>query len=191
MDYYTVKKLVQKVFPVCKCKQIHQKQQELAQVQLKPHRSLFLEVVNGRFVFGCYILSVSKHFLCKFHKLLVVCVYFLIYLFFYLFRKPMKHLLSEHFCSFSLSVIFFFFFTRCCSESCQKMQLRFPNLNKSLCFVFLFSCVCVKAVEDAELLEMMDACDEEDSITPLPPPNHAHLTELPASQVIKKLQRSK
>nr|XP_061786920.1 ATP-dependent DNA helicase Q4-like [Nerophis lumbriciformis] len=29
VDYYTVKRLVQKVFPVCKCKQIHQKQQEL------------------------------------------------------------------------------------------------------------------------------------------------------------------
>ncbi|XP_068188939.1 ATP-dependent DNA helicase Q4 isoform X2 [Antennarius striatus] len=29
VDFYTVKKLVQKVFPPCKCKQIHQKQQEL------------------------------------------------------------------------------------------------------------------------------------------------------------------
>ncbi|KAM3596914.1 uncharacterized protein V6R79_022830 [Siganus canaliculatus] len=29
VDYYTVKKLVQKVFPMCKCKQINQKQQEL------------------------------------------------------------------------------------------------------------------------------------------------------------------
>ncbi|XP_054461672.1 ATP-dependent DNA helicase Q4 [Anoplopoma fimbria] len=29
VDYYTVKKLVQKVFPPCKCKRIHQKQQEL------------------------------------------------------------------------------------------------------------------------------------------------------------------
>ncbi|XP_076610856.1 ATP-dependent DNA helicase Q4 [Chaetodon auriga] len=29
VDYYTVKKLVQKVFPPCKCKQIHQKQVEL------------------------------------------------------------------------------------------------------------------------------------------------------------------
>ncbi|XP_042362656.1 ATP-dependent DNA helicase Q4 [Plectropomus leopardus] len=29
VDYYTVKKLVQKVFPPCKCKQIHQKQHEL------------------------------------------------------------------------------------------------------------------------------------------------------------------
>nr|XP_046273726.1 ATP-dependent DNA helicase Q4 isoform X2 [Scatophagus argus] len=29
VDYYTVKKLVQKVFPSCKCKQVHQKQQEL------------------------------------------------------------------------------------------------------------------------------------------------------------------
>ncbi|XP_034401343.1 ATP-dependent DNA helicase Q4 [Cyclopterus lumpus] len=29
VDYYTVKKLVQKVFPSCKCIQIHQKQQEL------------------------------------------------------------------------------------------------------------------------------------------------------------------
>ncbi|XP_073338845.1 ATP-dependent DNA helicase Q4 isoform X2 [Pagrus major] len=31
VDYYTVKKLVQKVFPPCKCKQIHQKQQELVE----------------------------------------------------------------------------------------------------------------------------------------------------------------
>ncbi|XP_061670036.1 ATP-dependent DNA helicase Q4 isoform X2 [Syngnathoides biaculeatus] len=31
VDYYTVKRLVQKVFPPCKCKQIHQKQQELIQ----------------------------------------------------------------------------------------------------------------------------------------------------------------
>ncbi|XP_028317453.1 ATP-dependent DNA helicase Q4 isoform X2 [Gouania willdenowi] len=29
VDYYTVKRLVQKVFPACKCKQIHQKQQKL------------------------------------------------------------------------------------------------------------------------------------------------------------------
>ncbi|CAJ1083398.1 ATP-dependent DNA helicase Q4 [Xyrichtys novacula] len=29
VDYYTVKKLVQKVFPPCKCKQIHQRQNEL------------------------------------------------------------------------------------------------------------------------------------------------------------------
>ncbi|KAM9340011.1 ATP-dependent DNA helicase Q4 [Symphorus nematophorus] len=29
VDFYTVKKLVQKVFPPCKCRQIHQKQQEL------------------------------------------------------------------------------------------------------------------------------------------------------------------
>ncbi|XP_061753545.1 ATP-dependent DNA helicase Q4 [Nerophis ophidion] len=29
VDYYTVKRLVEKVFPVCKCKKIHQKQQEL------------------------------------------------------------------------------------------------------------------------------------------------------------------
>ncbi|XP_035476813.2 ATP-dependent DNA helicase Q4 [Scophthalmus maximus] len=29
VDHYTVKRLVQKVFPPCKCKQIHQKQQEL------------------------------------------------------------------------------------------------------------------------------------------------------------------
>ncbi|KAM4630506.1 ATP-dependent DNA helicase Q4 [Polymixia lowei] len=31
VDYYTVKKLVQKVFPPCKCLQIHQKQQDLAE----------------------------------------------------------------------------------------------------------------------------------------------------------------
>ncbi|XP_039978354.1 ATP-dependent DNA helicase Q4 isoform X2 [Xiphias gladius] len=29
VDYYTVKRLVQKVFPPCKCKQLHQKQQEI------------------------------------------------------------------------------------------------------------------------------------------------------------------
>ncbi|KAF7210978.1 transcript variant X2 [Nothobranchius furzeri] len=29
VDYYTIKKLIQKVFPACKCKQIQQKQQEL------------------------------------------------------------------------------------------------------------------------------------------------------------------
>uniref|UniRef100_A0A4W6CCD2 DNA 3'-5' helicase n=1 Tax=Lates calcarifer TaxID=8187 RepID=A0A4W6CCD2_LATCA len=34
VDYYTVKRLVQKVFPPCKCKQIHQKQQELIKVAL-------------------------------------------------------------------------------------------------------------------------------------------------------------
>lgn len=32
VDYYTVKKLVQRVFPPCKCRQIHQKRQELVQV---------------------------------------------------------------------------------------------------------------------------------------------------------------
>uniref|UniRef100_A0A4W5MVI0 DNA 3'-5' helicase n=1 Tax=Hucho hucho TaxID=62062 RepID=A0A4W5MVI0_9TELE len=32
VDYYTVKKLVQKVFPPCKCRQIHQKQQDLARL---------------------------------------------------------------------------------------------------------------------------------------------------------------
>uniref|UniRef100_A0AAQ5ZV66 DNA 3'-5' helicase n=1 Tax=Amphiprion ocellaris TaxID=80972 RepID=A0AAQ5ZV66_AMPOC len=32
VDYYTVKRLIQKVFPACKCKQIHQKQQELFKV---------------------------------------------------------------------------------------------------------------------------------------------------------------
>lgn len=51
--------------------------------------------------------------------------------------------------------------------------------------LFLF-CVSVKEVEDAELLEMMDACDEEDSVTALPPPNDAHLTEPPTPPVIKK-----
>lgn len=30
VDYYTVKRLIQKVFPPCKCKRIHQKQQQLA-----------------------------------------------------------------------------------------------------------------------------------------------------------------
>ncbi|KAG9278970.1 ATP-dependent DNA helicase Q4 [Astyanax mexicanus] len=31
LDFYTVKRLVQKVFPACKCRQIHQKHQDLAQ----------------------------------------------------------------------------------------------------------------------------------------------------------------
>ncbi|XP_016120183.1 ATP-dependent DNA helicase Q4-like, partial [Sinocyclocheilus grahami] len=31
VDFYTVKKLVQKVFPPCKCRQIQQKQQDFAQ----------------------------------------------------------------------------------------------------------------------------------------------------------------
>ncbi|XP_057683212.1 ATP-dependent DNA helicase Q4 isoform X2 [Corythoichthys intestinalis] len=35
VDYYTVKRLVQKVFPPCKCKQIQKKRQELFQVMLK------------------------------------------------------------------------------------------------------------------------------------------------------------
>lgn len=34
VDYYTVKRLVQKVFPPCKCKQLHQKQQEIIRVTL-------------------------------------------------------------------------------------------------------------------------------------------------------------
>jgi len=32
VDYYTVKRLVQKVFPACKCRQIHQRQLDLAEV---------------------------------------------------------------------------------------------------------------------------------------------------------------
>ncbi|XP_076866047.1 ATP-dependent DNA helicase Q4 isoform X2 [Brachyhypopomus gauderio] len=32
VDYYTIKRLVQKVFPPCKCRQIHQRRQHLAQV---------------------------------------------------------------------------------------------------------------------------------------------------------------
>uniref|UniRef100_A0AAZ3PCM8 DNA 3'-5' helicase n=1 Tax=Oncorhynchus tshawytscha TaxID=74940 RepID=A0AAZ3PCM8_ONCTS len=35
VDYYTVKKLVQKVFPPCRCRQIHQNQQDLARVMLE------------------------------------------------------------------------------------------------------------------------------------------------------------
>ncbi|CAB1350800.1 unnamed protein product, partial [Coregonus sp. 'balchen'] len=34
VDHYTVKKLVQKVFPPCKCRQIHQKQQDLAREEV-------------------------------------------------------------------------------------------------------------------------------------------------------------
>lgn len=49
-----------------------------------------------------------------------------------------------------------------------------------MCFVFI-----VKA-EDAELLEMMDACDQEDSVIPLAPPSDTHLTIPPAAQVVKK-----
>lgn len=46
--------------------------------------------------------------------------------------------------------------------------------------------VIVKEVEDAELLEMMDACDQEDGVIPLAAPSDAHPTIPPAAQVIKK-----
>uniref|UniRef100_A0A8C7G7H8 DNA 3'-5' helicase n=1 Tax=Oncorhynchus kisutch TaxID=8019 RepID=A0A8C7G7H8_ONCKI len=43
VDYYTVKKIVQKVFPPCRCRQIHQNQQDLARVMLVYlHIQLFL-----------------------------------------------------------------------------------------------------------------------------------------------------
>lgn len=35
VDYYTVKRLVQKVFPPCKCRQIRRKQQQLIRVKKK------------------------------------------------------------------------------------------------------------------------------------------------------------
>uniref|UniRef100_A0A7N8YLM4 DNA 3'-5' helicase n=1 Tax=Mastacembelus armatus TaxID=205130 RepID=A0A7N8YLM4_9TELE len=44
VDYYTVKRLVQKVFPPCKCKQIHQKQQELLEVICLVFFLLFQEI---------------------------------------------------------------------------------------------------------------------------------------------------
>ncbi|XP_051527605.1 ATP-dependent DNA helicase Q4 isoform X2 [Myxocyprinus asiaticus] len=45
VDYYTVKKLVQKVFPPCKCRQIQQKQQDLAQaVEVSDSELLEMEV---------------------------------------------------------------------------------------------------------------------------------------------------
>lgn len=49
-----------------------------------------------------------------------------------------------------------------------------------------FFFVIVKEVEDAELLEMMDACDQEDRVIPLAAPSDAHPTIPPADQVIKK-----
>uniref|UniRef100_A0A3P9P8E3 DNA 3'-5' helicase n=1 Tax=Poecilia reticulata TaxID=8081 RepID=A0A3P9P8E3_POERE len=36
VDYYTIKKLVQRVFPACKCQKIHQKQHELWKVTFSP-----------------------------------------------------------------------------------------------------------------------------------------------------------
>ncbi|XP_029919345.1 ATP-dependent DNA helicase Q4 [Myripristis murdjan] len=46
VDYYTVKRLVQRVFPPCKCKQIHQKQQVLAQCVEDVEDSELLEMMD-------------------------------------------------------------------------------------------------------------------------------------------------
>lgn len=46
--------------------------------------------------------------------------------------------------------------------------------------------VIVKEVEDAELLEMMDACDQEDGVISHAAPSDAHPQIPPAAQVIKK-----
>nr|XP_043909169.1 ATP-dependent DNA helicase Q4 isoform X2 [Solea senegalensis] len=46
VDYYTVKRLVQKVFPPCKCKLIHQKQQDLIQYVQDVEDSELLEMMD-------------------------------------------------------------------------------------------------------------------------------------------------
>ncbi|XP_041665319.1 ATP-dependent DNA helicase Q4 isoform X2 [Cheilinus undulatus] len=46
VDYYTVKKLVQKVFPPCKCKRIHQRQQELVKKKEEIEDSELLELMD-------------------------------------------------------------------------------------------------------------------------------------------------
>ncbi|XP_041759672.1 ATP-dependent DNA helicase Q4 [Coregonus clupeaformis] len=46
VDHYTVKKLVQKVFPPCKCRQIHQKQQDLARAQEEVDDSEMIELMD-------------------------------------------------------------------------------------------------------------------------------------------------
>ncbi|CAB1320464.1 unnamed protein product [Coregonus sp. 'balchen'] len=46
VDHYTVKKLVQKVFPPCKCRQIHQKQQDLARAQEEVDDSEMMELMD-------------------------------------------------------------------------------------------------------------------------------------------------
>lgn len=46
VDYYTVKRLVQKVFPPCKCRQIRRKQQQLIRVKKKGPR--YVCIVTSR-----------------------------------------------------------------------------------------------------------------------------------------------
>ncbi|XP_078146674.1 ATP-dependent DNA helicase Q4 [Centroberyx gerrardi] len=46
VDYYTVKRLVQKVFPPCKCRQIHQKQQDIAKCVEDIEDSELLEMMD-------------------------------------------------------------------------------------------------------------------------------------------------
>ncbi|XP_045565261.1 ATP-dependent DNA helicase Q4-like isoform X1 [Salmo salar] len=46
VDHYTVKKIVQKVFPPCKCRQIHQKQQDLARTQEEVDDSEMMELMD-------------------------------------------------------------------------------------------------------------------------------------------------
>ncbi|KAJ7991733.1 hypothetical protein DPEC_G00286940 [Dallia pectoralis] len=46
VDYYTVKKLVQKVFPPCKCRKIHQKQQDLDRAQEEVDDSEMMELME-------------------------------------------------------------------------------------------------------------------------------------------------
>ncbi|KAM8840719.1 ATP-dependent DNA helicase Q4 isoform 2-T2 [Spinachia spinachia] len=47
VDYYTVKKLVQKVFPPCKCKQIHEKQQEQLELLKDIEDSELMEMMDA------------------------------------------------------------------------------------------------------------------------------------------------
>ncbi|XP_077955551.1 ATP-dependent DNA helicase Q4 isoform X1 [Gasterosteus aculeatus] len=47
VDYYTVKKLVQKVFPPCKCKQIHKKQQEQLELEKDIEDSELMEMMDA------------------------------------------------------------------------------------------------------------------------------------------------
>ncbi|XP_029514695.2 ATP-dependent DNA helicase Q4-like isoform X1 [Oncorhynchus nerka] len=46
VDYYTVKKIVQKVFPPCRCRQIHQNQQDLAKTQEEVDDSEMMELMD-------------------------------------------------------------------------------------------------------------------------------------------------
>lgn len=105
VDYYTVKKLVQKVFPSCRCKQIHQKQHELVKVTLP----------------------------------VLVCV-------------------------------------------CSKYLWDHGTKTKKTFRL------CVKDIEDSELLEIMDVCDQEGSLDP--PTQQDIATDTPAPSTAQVIKRS-